>query len=134
MFGVVPKDFIVLINPQTGKQEVKQRPNWYPETTVNLKDISAFTGNCLLMRFEFYRKLGVPYEELDAVPDEYLVAFNSRRPGPENLGVRWQEGYQTLFHPDSSDQTANIQRSMKARRDVLMEDIKSLYKSVKNVD
>lgn len=126
--GVQPNDFTVEVNPQTGKQEVKRRPNWFPMSVVNPNDVRANIINYLLLRQKFYLALSIPVEKLDALPDEFLLKSDTERLVPERLGVHWQNRYERIFRPASSVQTENLQRSMEVRLEVLKEDIKRLPK------
>lgn len=97
MFAVEPKDIMVEINPQTGREEVKRRPNWISQSGHNANDIRAGIVNRLLMRQKFYLALSIPVDKLDALPDEFLLKSDTERLVPERLGVHWQNRYERIF-------------------------------------
>lgn len=102
-------------------------------------------------RFDFYQALGVPQKALDALPEQFLFTQTLNLPEeqtssvwsqrlnqlfkPNNGGIRDMAGHRVghpAFNRNALDETGNLKRHMKARREVMEEMMRDHIIQVQN--
>lgn len=107
----------------------------------NIRQIQTEILQGLYAREQFYTSIGVPYEQLDALPEQHLYQYF--RGSAEQTGVHWQRRHEEIFQPQTDgirdtagntpdnaafltggatlDFEGNLRRYMQARRQVMVE-------------
>lgn len=101
-------------------------------------------------RHEFYGALGVPLQELDAIPEQFLFRHTESGGQMEQTGARWEQKAAELFAPNNGglkdtsgrsfgdpgfdennlDVVGNLERFDKARQKVMLEMVKDYIAQV----
>lgn len=91
--GIHPDNFVV-----AGDQITLRDRHGLPAMDVNKMKEEIFQG--LYAREQFYTSLGIPYEQLDALPEQHLYQYV--RGQAEQTGTYWQKKINDVFQPETT--------------------------------
>src|SRR3989344_3233628 len=97
VFGVDMRDFVDLGYNQIGLAP-HRAVGGNLETYTDVNNLRNNAVGNIITRMEFYTKIGVPLEKLDALPEQFLYLYTNQQ---EQTGTEWQRRIQEVFLPNA---------------------------------